>query len=31
MAFKERDRKKERAFWDKGAQVLRHDFDLTSC
>ncbi|MBU4233757.1 MAG: hypothetical protein KKD99_10610 [Proteobacteria bacterium] len=28
-AFQQRDRNKERASWNKGAKVLRHDFSLT--
>ena len=27
-ALQQRDRKKERASWNKGANVLRHDFSL---
>ena len=26
--FRQRDRTKERASWNKGANVLRHDFSL---
>jgi hypothetical protein len=28
-AFQQRDREKERASWNQGANVLRHDFSLT--
>jgi hypothetical protein len=28
-AFQQRHREKERASWNKGAYVLRHDFSLT--
>jgi len=27
-AFQQRNRKKERASWNKGANILRHDFSL---
>jgi len=30
-AFQQRHREKERASWNKGANLLRHDFSLPLC